>query len=452
MGFSPHHPGHRGRRRQGLRPEARRLPAEHQPRRQEGLLGPRRLLRRRRRPGLLGTNPEGDQHPSTWSRARTPIETYHITWSPDMKYLTFTRGPKFKGKSLKGLLPEFPGVEAPGWNMCVADATQKNRWVAITTRRQVVQAAELGHGQGGGGEMMIAGTNAVRHVLPSISSRLRCRALGLSEGRALRRHAGGDCRRSRPKSGVEMVLIPAGSFEMGSRHGREEEKPVHTVWIDSFLMDRHEVTQAEYEKLGKIEAFPNPSHFKGPDLPVEQVTWPQAARFCNARSRSRDSSRATTRTPASATSRPTATGCPPRPNGNTPAGPARTPTTRSAATRGSSATTPGSPTTPPRRRIPSARRSPIPGACSTCTATWPSGATMSTTRTITRPARTKNPRGPADGKRIRPARRLVEIAGRCRCGRPTGSARPRASPTPAWPAMPSASAACASAPPSKDAG
>jgi formylglycine-generating enzyme len=87
------------------------------------------------------------------------------------------------------------------------------------------------------------------------------------------------------RSGVEMVLIPAGSFTMGSRHGRDDEKPAHTVWIDSFLMDRHEVTQAEYEKLGRIEAFPNPSHFKGPDLPVEQVTWPQAARFCNARSR-----------------------------------------------------------------------------------------------------------------------------------------------------------------------
>jgi len=86
-------------------------------------------------------------------------------------------------------------------------------------------------------------------------------------------------------SGVESVLIPAGSFEMGSRQGREEEKPAHRVWIDSFLMDRHEVTQSEYEKLGKIEAFPNPSHFKGADLPVEQVTWPQAARFCNARSR-----------------------------------------------------------------------------------------------------------------------------------------------------------------------
>jgi formylglycine-generating enzyme required for sulfatase activity len=87
------------------------------------------------------------------------------------------------------------------------------------------------------------------------------------------------------KSGVPMVLIPAGSFERGSRHGREDEQPVHKVWVDSFLMDQHEVTQAEYEKLGQSEAFPNPSHFKGTDLPVEQVTWPQAAVFCNARSR-----------------------------------------------------------------------------------------------------------------------------------------------------------------------
>ena len=87
------------------------------------------------------------------------------------------------------------------------------------------------------------------------------------------------------KSGAELVAIPAGSFEMGSRNGPVEEKPAHRVSIDSFMMDRHEVTQAEYEKLGKIEAFSNPSHFQGADLPVEQVTWPQAARFCNARSR-----------------------------------------------------------------------------------------------------------------------------------------------------------------------
>lgn len=88
------------------------------------------------------------------------------------------------------------------------------------------------------------------------------------------------------KSGVEMVVVPAGSFEMGSKHDREEERPVHKVSVDSFLMDKFAVTQAEFEKLGEDADPPlsNPSHFKGADLPVEMVTWPQAARFCNARS------------------------------------------------------------------------------------------------------------------------------------------------------------------------
>jgi Tol biopolymer transport system component len=80
---------------------------------------------------LSGTTPKATEIHDV-VESKSPIETYHITWSPDMKYLTFTRGPKFKGRSLKGLLPEFPGVEAPGWNVCVADAAQKNRWVAIT--------------------------------------------------------------------------------------------------------------------------------------------------------------------------------------------------------------------------------------------------------------------------------------------------------------------------------
>ncbi len=64
--------------------------------------------------------------------SKDPIETYHVTWSPDMKYITFTRGPKDTVKSIRGLLPEFPGIEAPDWNVCVADANQKDRWVAIT--------------------------------------------------------------------------------------------------------------------------------------------------------------------------------------------------------------------------------------------------------------------------------------------------------------------------------
>jgi formylglycine-generating enzyme required for sulfatase activity len=83
------------------------------------------------------------------------------------------------------------------------------------------------------------------------------------------------------KSGVEMILIPAGSFEMGSRRGRADEQPVHTVKLDAFLMDRYEVTQEQFAQL----KFADPSHFKNPKNPVEQISWSQAALFCNARSK-----------------------------------------------------------------------------------------------------------------------------------------------------------------------
>jgi Tol biopolymer transport system component len=65
--------------------------------------------------------------------SKEPVETYHVTWSPDGKYLAFTSGPKKSKKSLKPGLPEFPGVEAPGWNVCVGDAAKRNRWVPLTT-------------------------------------------------------------------------------------------------------------------------------------------------------------------------------------------------------------------------------------------------------------------------------------------------------------------------------
>ena len=85
----------------------------------------------------------------------------------------------------------------------------------------------------------------------------------------------------RTKLGVEMVVIPGGWFEMGSAHGNPDERPVHRVWVDGFLMDRFEVTQALYEQLMTA----NPSHFKGTNRPVEQISWANAALFCNMRSR-----------------------------------------------------------------------------------------------------------------------------------------------------------------------
>lgn len=65
--------------------------------------------------------------------SKDPMETYHVDWSPDGKYVAFSYGPKHHGKNLKGLLPEFPGVEAPGWNVTVADVSKKNTFVQITS-------------------------------------------------------------------------------------------------------------------------------------------------------------------------------------------------------------------------------------------------------------------------------------------------------------------------------
>jgi len=79
------------------------------------------------------------------------------------------------------------------------------------------------------------------------------------------------------KSGLEMVLVPAGRFEMGSHSGQTDQSPVHTVWVGAFLMARYETTQEQYGRL----VLGNPSHFKGPDRPVEQVSWADAALYCN---------------------------------------------------------------------------------------------------------------------------------------------------------------------------
>lgn len=48
-----------------------------------------------------------------------------------------------------------------------------------------------------------------------------------------------------------MVLIPAGEFEMGSNKADWDEKPSHTVYVDAFYMDIHEVTIGEYNQFVK---------------------------------------------------------------------------------------------------------------------------------------------------------------------------------------------------------
>jgi len=82
------------------------------------------------------------------------------------------------------------------------------------------------------------------------------------------------------KTGIEMVLIPAGEFTMGDDAGGDDEKPAHRVRVGAFLMDRFEVTQKAFRALTGRE----PSKFKDPNRPVERLSWRAAALYCNLRS------------------------------------------------------------------------------------------------------------------------------------------------------------------------
>jgi len=78
--------------------------------------------------------------------------------------------------------------------------------------------------------------------------------------------------------GITMVYLPAGSFLMGSNEGPPNERPAHTVEIAAFSIGATEITQGQY----KAVTGTNPSNYVGDDnLPVEQVTWYDAVRFCN---------------------------------------------------------------------------------------------------------------------------------------------------------------------------
>ena len=76
----------------------------------------------------------------------------------------------------------------------------------------------------------------------------------------------------------EMVVIPAGSFEMGSNNGETDERPVHRVDIARpFALGKYEVTQGEWRAL----MGNNPSDFQdcGDRCPVEEVSWEDAQSF-----------------------------------------------------------------------------------------------------------------------------------------------------------------------------
>jgi len=83
----------------------------------------------------------------------------------------------------------------------------------------------------------------------------------------------------------KLVSIPAGWFLMGSAAGQDNEKPVHRVWVDEFLLAECQVTNAEYARFVRSAGRTAPPFWSNaalnePEQPVVGVSWFDAVDYC----------------------------------------------------------------------------------------------------------------------------------------------------------------------------
>ncbi len=92
---------------------------------------------------------------------------------------------------------------------------------------------------------------------------------------------------------TNMVYIPAGWFDMGNcmdpNEGRDDELPVHRVYVSGFYMDRYEVNgnlwgEVYADALTNGYSFDNTGAAKGANHPVHTVNWYDVVKWANARS------------------------------------------------------------------------------------------------------------------------------------------------------------------------
>ncbi len=90
------------------------------------------------------------------------------------------------------------------------------------------------------------------------------------------------------QKGAKMVLIPAGTFIMGSERGFDNEKPVHDVTLDAFYMDVYEVNNMLYKacieaggcQLSESTGEVHYTNSKYVDHPIVFIDWEQAKTYC----------------------------------------------------------------------------------------------------------------------------------------------------------------------------
>jgi len=88
------------------------------------------------------------------------------------------------------------------------------------------------------------------------------------------------------KDGSEMMRIPAGSFEMGDHlDGMSNALPVHTVELDDFYIDVHEVTVGQFKLFVEQSGYSYnkwndvAKYSPGDDYPMIYVSWNDAGAY-----------------------------------------------------------------------------------------------------------------------------------------------------------------------------
>ena len=86
-----------------------------------------------------------------------------------------------------------------------------------------------------------------------------------------------------------MVAIPSGKFLMGAPADEAkhypDESPQHEVTLQRFYLSKFEVTQEEWRAVASLprvahDLTPAPAKFQGDNLPIENISWEEAAEFC----------------------------------------------------------------------------------------------------------------------------------------------------------------------------
>ena len=84
------------------------------------------------------------------------------------------------------------------------------------------------------------------------------------------------------------VSVPGGSFEMGSDSGAPDQQPAHEATVSSLMMDRFEVTNAQYQRFVLSTGHAAPAGWAGGRYPsgramhpVTGVTWEDAQGYCD---------------------------------------------------------------------------------------------------------------------------------------------------------------------------